>query len=340
MVYRTALCTGRFVRDSFGEEWLTATRPAGFVMLAYVLLAILVFTIVPFVQAETPAPSVHWGSIAYPDQFNTVQIGGTFNRFSEFDGTGARYHSTINESFGLNFATASWSQHWQRWPGWSSNLTLGIGPTGAQPTEYIQNSVTHPILGNTSVPVGRRRQDVVDGMVDGSVTRWFSVLEDIPELFLGGGFSVGTLYYEEFARIGARRVSFESFIPYWDKTPLHYVSDWLRGSAMARYGALQSSGLIHNIKPYSFVYQLSLSVGPYGQDKVDPHWEIEFALTWDSGIFVDETGQSRKEFFWSIAATYAALRMETWNDSLNQKDLGPTYGFTVTLDLLKLFGNM
>ena len=109
---------------------------------------------------------------------------------------------------------------------------------------------------------------------------------------------------------------------------------------MARYGALQSSGLIHNIKPYSFLYQLSLSVGPYGEDKVDPHWEIEFALTWDSGIFVDETAQSRKEFFWSAAATYAALRMETWNDSLNQKDRGPTYGFTITLDLLKLFGRM
>ena len=109
---------------------------------------------------------------------------------------------------------------------------------------------------------------------------------------------------------------------------------------MARYGALQSSGLIHNVKPYSFLYQLSVGVGPYGKEKVDPRWEIEFALSWDSGIFVDETGQSRKEFFWSVAATYAALRMETWNDSINHKDKGPTYGFTITLDLLKLFSKV
>ena len=310
-------------------------------MLGPVLFALLLFLgIIPFgshVQAETPAPSVHWGSIAYPDQFNTVQLGGTFNRFTQFDGAGNRYHSTLNESFGLNFATASWTQHWQRWPGWSTNLTLGIGPTGHDPTEYLQNSVVHPILGDAAVPVGASRQDVVDGMVDGSVTRWFSLLNQPPRLFLGGGFSLGTVYYEEFARIGARRVSFDSLIPYWNDTPLHYISDYLRGSAMARYGALQSSGLIHNVKPYSFLYQLSLSVGPYGKDNVNPHWEIEFALTWDSGIFVDQAGQSRKEFFWSAAATYSALRLETWNDSIHHKDNGPTYGFTVTLDLLKLF---
>jgi hypothetical protein len=307
-------------------------------MLAPFLFALLVVGIVPFVQAETPAPSVHWGSIAYPDQFNALQLGGTFNRFSQFDGAGNRYHSTLNESFGLNFATASWTRHWQQLPGWSTNLTLGIGPTGRDPTEYIQNNIVHPIIGNAVVPVGARRQDVIDSMVDGSVTKWIKLLDGAPEFFIGGGFSLGTVYYEEFARLGARRVSFDSFIPYWNKSPLHYVSDWLRGSAMARYGALQSSGLLHNVKPYSFLYQLSLSVGPYRKDKLDPHWELEFALTWDSGIFVDEMGQSRKEFFWSVAATYAALRMETWNDSINHKDYGPTYGFTVTLDLLKLFG--
>lgn len=308
-------------------------------MLASFLFACVLFGIlfVPDLMAETPAPSVHWGSIAYPDQFNTAQIGGTFNRFSEFDGQGTRYHSTIHESFALNFATASWTQHWQRWPGWSSNLTLGIGPTGSEPTESIQNNIAHPIFGNQMVPVGRSRQDVIDGMVDGSVTRWFSLLDGMPELFVGGGVSLGTVYYEEFARIGVRRASFDSFIPYWDETPLHYVSDYLRASAMARYGVLQSSGLVQNVKPYSFLYQVSLSVGPYGKEKLNPQWEIEFALSWDSGIFVDVTGQSQKEFFFSLAASYAALRMETWNDALNQKDKGPTFGFTITLDLLKLF---
>ena len=54
-------------------------------MLATLFFALFLFGMAPFVRAETPAPSVHWGSIAYPDQFNTVQLGGTFNRFTQFD---------------------------------------------------------------------------------------------------------------------------------------------------------------------------------------------------------------------------------------------------------------
>jgi hypothetical protein len=286
--------------------------------------------------AEAPAPSVHWGSIAYPDQFNTLQLGGTFNRFTEFDASGNRYHSTIHESFALNFATVSWTQHWPRWSGWSSNLTLGIGPTGAQPTEYIQNNIVHPIIRTDQVPVGNARHDVVDAMVDGSLTRWWTLFSGKPELFLGGGFSLGTVYQEEFARIGLRRSSFDSFIPYWNDTPLHYLTDYLRFSTMGRASRLQPGALIHNIKPYSFMYQVSVSLGPYGTTQGAPHWEIEYALTWDTGIFTDEMGVSRKEFFWSVAATYSALRLETWNDSLNGKDNGPTYGFMVTIDLLRL----
>ncbi|HEU4686060.1 MAG TPA: hypothetical protein VFS39_16255 [Nitrospira sp.] len=287
-------------------------------------------------RAETPAPSVHWGSIAYPDQFRSLRFGGTFDRFTEFDGAGTRYHSTINESFGLNLATASWTEHWAKWPGWSTNLTLGIGPTGSQPTEYIQNNLVHPVLGDAPIRVGRKREDVTDGMVDASLTRWLRLLNDRPELFLGGGISVGTIYQEEFARIGVRRSSFDSFIPVIKDTPLHYVTDYLRFSGMARYSRLQSGALVHDVKPYSFLYQVSVSLGPYGTSDDPPHWEIEFALTWDSGIFTDATGQSRKEFFWSAAATYAAFRFETWNDSLHHKDKGPTYGFTVTIDLFKL----
>ena len=106
---------------------------------------------------------------------------------------------------------------------------------------------------------------------------------------------------------------------------------------MARYGQLDTGAVLHQIKPFSFLYQLSTSRDPDGKSDGPPHWEIEYALTWDSGIFVDQTGQSRKEFFWSLAFTYDAFRMESWNDSINHKDQGPTYGFTVTLDLFRLF---
>jgi hypothetical protein len=252
------------------------------------------------------------------------------------DGSGTRYHSTINESFGLNFATASWTQHWAQWPGWSTNLTVGIGPTGRQPTDYLQNNVIHPVMGFAPVPVARTRHDVIDGMVDASLTRWFPLFNDRRELYVGGGISAGSVYQEEFARIGVRRISFDSFIPYWNETPLHFLTDYLRFSAMARYSQLQSGALIHEIKPYSFLYQFSVSVGPYGTTQDAPRWEIEYAVTWDSGMFTDETTQSRKEFYWSLAARYAAVRLETWNDSIHHKDKGPTYGFAVTIDLFKL----
>jgi hypothetical protein len=307
--------------------------------LSFVLALVSLLRPEALAFAESPAPTVHWGGIAYPDQFNTLAIGGTFNRFTEYDGAGTRYNSTLNESFGLNFATVSWSQHWQRWEGWSTNLTLGLGPTDPQPTKFIQNSMVHKALSFAPVKVGRAREGVIDAMIDASITRWFPLLDQRKEFYVGGGLSGGTLYQEAFARAGLRRVSFDSLIPYWDRTPLRVLSDYLRFSAMAWYGQLDTGALLHQIKPYSVLYQVSTSLGPYGKSDGPPHWELEYALTWDSGIFVDQTGQSRKEFFWSLAATYSAFRVETWNDSINHKDKGPTYGFTITLDLFRLFAN-
>lgn len=297
----------------------------------------MVLIMVASAIAESPAPTVHWGGIAYPDQFNTLTIGGTFNRFTEFDGAGTRYNSTLDDSLGLNFATMSWSQHWERLEGWSTNITVGAGPTGSQPTKFVQNNLVHKALGFAPVKEGQTRSDVVDAMISASVTRWFPLLDHRKELYIGGGLTGGTLYQEAFARAGLRRVSFDSLIPYWDRTPLRVLTDYLRFSAMARYGQLDTGAVLHQIKPFSFLYQLSTSLGPYGKSDGPPHWEIEYALTWDSGIFVDQTGQSRKEFFWSLAFTYDAFRMESWNDSINHKYQGPTYGFAVTLDLFRLF---
>lgn len=304
--------------------------------LYVVVLAAILFSPIASTRAETPAPTVHWGGIAYPDQFNTLRLGGTFNRFTEYDGAGTRYNSTLNESFGLNFATLSWTQHWERFEGWSTNVTIGIGPTGSQPTKFLQNTVVHKTLGYAPVKVGQIRQDVIDGMVDASVTRWFPLFNKRRELYVGGGLSGGTIYQEAFARAGIRRASFDSLIPYWNDTPLRVLTDYLRFSGMARYGQLESGALLHNVKPHSYLYQVSISLGPYGASDGPPHWEIEYALTWDSGIFVNDVGQSRKEFFNSLALTYGALRFESWNDNVHHKDKGPTYGVTVTLDVFRL----
>ena len=314
-------------------------RPLGYaaMWLRVFVWAVLVLAPMRGVHAETPAPTVHWGGIAYPDQFNTLRLGGTFNRFTEFDGLGTRYNSTLNESFGLNFATMSWTQHWERFEGWSTNVTMGIGPTGPQPTKFLQNTVVHKTLGYAPVQTGQIRHEVIDSMVDASVTRWFPLFNQRRELYVGGGLSGGTIYQEAFARAGIRRASFDSLIPHWNETPLRVLTDYLRFSAMARYGQLESGALLHTVKPHSYLYQASVSLGPYGASDGPPHWEIEYALTWDSGIFVNDTGESRKEFFNSLALTYGAFRFESWNDNVHHKDKGPTYGATVTLDLFRLF---
>lgn len=55
-------------------------------------------------------------------------------------------------------------------------------------------------------------------------------------------------------------------------------------------------------------------------------------MTFDSGLFVDHRGDSLKERIVSVAMRYSAFTFETWNDLINQKDYGPTFGARLTLD--------
>src|SRR5262249_4276707 len=69
---------------------------------------------------ETPAPSVHWGSLAFPDQYSTLTTGLTLNRFTPIDGAGNKYDSTVPNTLGFNLITFSWTQHGHdRYEGWS-----------------------------------------------------------------------------------------------------------------------------------------------------------------------------------------------------------------------------
>ncbi|HXF93774.1 MAG TPA: hypothetical protein VNK46_13555 [Nitrospiraceae bacterium] len=61
-------------------------------------------------QAETGAPAVHWGALAYPDRSPILAIAGNFNRFTEFNSEGQRFNN-INETMGFNFASISWTEH-------------------------------------------------------------------------------------------------------------------------------------------------------------------------------------------------------------------------------------
>jgi hypothetical protein len=240
----------------------------------------------------------------------------------------------VPNTLGFNLITFSWTQHGHdRFEGWSINVTGGISPTANQPSEFIQNKIIHQLRHLPPVTTFQPRQDT-DAMIDGSATKWFFKNKTG---FLGGGFSAGTIYQEQFLRAGIRRLQV---------TPEFYSGDWgavsVRLSGLGRVSLQENGAVLHQTKPTSHIVQPALAIGQYHTNERGeqyPTWEIEVSATWDSGIFVNAAGQSRKQFFWSAAFTAGPVRFETWNDSLgnlSKTDFGPTYGATLTIDVFRL----
>ncbi len=289
--------------------------------------------------AETPAPSVHWGAIAYPDQERTLTTGLTLNRFTQYDGAGKQYND-INQTMGFNFASLSWTERWDKLPGWQTNLTLGIGPTDDGLTRFLQNDVIHKIRGLAPVPVGAKRE-ALDYMVSGTLTKWTPIFGQRNDGFAGLGVAMGSLYQEPYVQAGLRRVALSDIFHSATGTTssaLQTFSNWVRFSAMGRYGRLYGGSAFPVIAPQSYLGQFSISTGDYrpGQNEAET-WEIELAATLDSGLFVDRKGDALEERFISIAFRYSFVSFETWNDLINQKDYGPSYGARLTIDLFRLY---
>ena len=287
--------------------------------------------------SESPAPSVHWGSLAFPDQYTTVTSGLTLNRFTPVDGLGSRYDSTVGTTLGFNLITLSWTQHWDgNWKDWSTNLTAGISPTSDEPSQFFQNKVVHQLRHLPPVPSVDPRKET-DVMIDGSVTRWFPLFQP-KVIFVGGGFSVGTVYQQGFLRAGIRRLQI---------TPTLYSGSWGevsgRASVLGRISYQDDGAALHSVRNTAGLVQPAIAFGQYRRNangETIPTWEIEFALMWDSGIFVNLLGESQKHFAWSLAASTGPLRFETWNDSMGNiatRDFGPTYGASLTLDILRVW---
>lgn len=290
-------------------------------------------------SAESIAPSVHWGAIAYPDRDRTLVTGMTFNRFTEFDGAGRKFNA-VEESAGFNFATVSWTERISALSGWNTNLTVGAGPTRPDPTFFLQNKFMHRLLKNNAVPVGQRRRET-DFMINGSVTRWMKLFGDHEVGFFGFGFASGSLYHEAFARTGLRRVSLaEVFEPIVGaNSALQAFSRYVRVSAMGQYGRLFGGAAFGRsvLADQSLLGQVSVSIAAYGNDDIVPDWELEFAATIDSGLFSTASGGSIERRFGSIAIRFPYGYVESWNDVLGGTDSGPTYGFHVMFDVRRLY---
>ena len=304
---------------------------------ACTIFLLLFLGILDLALAESPSPTVHWGGLGYPDAYSKLELGYTGNRFTEFNRAGVRYNS-INETMGLNFGTASWTQHWKRFEGWSTNLTFGGGPTSDQPTRYLQNEFLHDkILGHPDVPTDRTR-NAFDFMIDGSITRWFSLFDQPTKLFVGVGGSTGSLYHEVFARAGIRGAevgsSALSLLGWGEANNL--AADFVRGfrwSVMGRIAQAYAGSAFPHVAGENYVAQTSLSWGIYDERPL-PKFEIETGIGLNSGLFVSPQGNSLEELFFSIVTMRIRnVAFEAWNDILGGKDYGPTYGVRLTLDV-------
>jgi hypothetical protein len=298
--------------------------------------------VAPDAFAETPAPSVHWGAISYPDQYATLMAGLTVNRFTEFNGHSDRFNA-INETAGFNFASMTWTDRLPVFRDWRGNLTIGAGPTGREPSEYLQNGFVHRLLDISPVPVGQRRTGVADFMIGGSLTRWLKLFGDQEVGFAGVGIDTGSLYQELYARAGLRRLSVAEVVRSISRSApppaLETFSRFVRFSAMGRYSRIYSGAAYDGsvLANQAWIAQGSVSVGDYRDEESPPRWELEFAAMIDSGLFVTPSGHGIERRFGSIALRFPYGVLETWNDVLGKTDSGPTYGFRVMLDVRRLW---
>lgn len=290
----------------------------------------------PVTRGETPAPFIHWGALSYPDQEPTLELGLSLFRFTEFNGEGERFNG-INETIGINFVTLSWTEHLtDTLKNWSTNFTFGIGPTRNQPTEWLQNDFVHDGLwGIEPVPVGNKRKET-DFSISSSLTRWWAIAGQKRILFLSGGGQSGSLFHEVFARTGFRRWSPVKTIEYLNGNQDGIFTGLfrpLRLSGMVRASRIETGAAFHDLANTSYAAQGSISYGWYDKQTLHPWFEVEIGATIDSGIFNRELGDSLEERFWTAAIRAYPFTFETWNDQLNSKDYGPTYGARLTMDL-------
>lgn len=308
--------------------------------IQWLLLMVLLCFAAP-AQAENVAPGAHWGAIDFPDRDRTLIMGYTVNRFTEFDASRVPFNA-VDETAGFNFATVSWTDRIKALPGWSANLTLGAGPTAETPSENVQNGI-HRVSGQGLIPVAQTRQGS-DVMASGSLTRWSPLFSSRDTGFAGLGVAGGSLYQELYGRIGIRQLSLGELaawlFPDLDHATLHDASRFVRFSAMGRYsrlygGSAYSSNVTAN---QSYLGQVSLSFADYTVGNgARPRWELEFALTYDSGLFASPNGRWLTRRFGSVALHFPYGTIETWNDWVGSTDSGPTGGFSLMLDALTLY---
>lgn len=305
-------------------------------------------------------PSVHWGSIEFPLLENSGTMGFSLIQFSEFDkkidpatGDHLRYND-IDETFGFNLLSFSRTRQLRSGDEHRSNLfftsSLAIGASIDATTSYYQNDILHELKDLPHVP----RDGEDRGMIlayGGELNyrllqltrdrRGDSRLSDTP-LFLGAGYSVGTILQDVYVHAGILRLRY----PQQGRRNRIAHVDF---SAMARVGVLETGFDFEELAQSYWLTQagVGLTVMPY-------YFPIrfEFAMMGHSGIFLEsrqlyaangygdeeDLRNSLHERFYSFRVGIGSWTFETFNEAVSPnvddpsnsgewgKDRGPTYG--------------
>ena len=266
-------------------------------------------------------PSSHWGALIYPEFEPMGQFGIHLDRFTEFDkkkdaaGNPIRTpYNGLAQTIGFNTAAIAVTGKLVRSPTTLYRVTLHGGYSHDQPTRFLQNDVLHDLAGLDHVPVAATRS-AFDGGISFDINHWMRGPRRVP-LFAGAGASFSTISNEAFVQAGFRAA-------HWGPSAV------VRLGTVSGGDALPARVLASRYVTGQVSLRLPLDDWLAGLLGLMP--EVEVGTTWTSGLFADTTGAAIAEQFITFKVAWGPLSIETWNDSINGKDQGPTYGLKVTM---------
>jgi hypothetical protein len=278
------------------------------------------------------SPAGHWGLLAYPELNRTHQIGLQQMLFTEYGKPGdGRYGDFGNmQTMGINLITLSNTRQLARRSSLDGNLlytsTLNIGASWDWPTEFLQNDVRHNMSNLEFVPRGRTRTapeliyggEFVYRVFSHSHTDTGFVDRTPTPFFILAGFQVGSLSQEGYVGAGVRRLDNQYLL-----SPAVRRFFALSVSAMARLGVpVPGFAFQHTAHSYSLA-QVSGAVHLF--EAFYPI-VVEFGWTGHTGIFIDKERRPMPEKYWTFHLSFGPFNFEVSNDSMGDKDIGPTVG--------------
>jgi hypothetical protein len=285
------------------------------------------------------SPSPHFGAARYPDPEPVGFVGAHFDRFTRFgketDNQGQYLYepyNDINETVGLNFLALSTSQRVPSFRGTLLRLVFQAGIGHNQPTKWVQNEIHDssdpPLL---HVPDSATRK-AFDLGIGADLTRWFRIgnVHALP-VFVGAGASVSTVYQEAFWHAGLRPRPWK-----WGEITLPTPSAMVRAGLTLGGDAFPTrtlergylAGQASVLFPFHNWVTKGLGDVPVIGLAVQLIPDIEALLSWESGFFSAHDGSALPEKFIAFHVSFfnGLFLFEYWNDTINNKDQGPTGG--------------